>query len=903
MVGPIHSRQSGRPQACLRFALASLALLSAAGSASAQAARRFADGELAPLAKSLAAYLDARTKALGLETARQGLTTALDELARKDPPRDPLRHPADLGRAQWLSRGYGESKPRTGAVVTENLDLGSFSGGGLEIAYRLPKDYSPRTTAYPLILAIPDFDERPADHLRAQWILPELLDAAILVSPAMPSKGEEWTRVMVNGRPGGLSHALTALRIAGERFAVDFDRVYVAGRGKSVPAAISAGNYGPQLFAGVVGRAGDAGEQGPENFANLPVLFAGGGAKATAFQEAARSAGSELCTILPSGTELDVWTWMQAHPRQTFPTSVTVTPGDPFPTRAYWLRIAPTASDARVTAKADRSANTISIEGHGASLAILYLNDALLDLDRPVRVLANGVEQAHSVRRHFPTMLDLIYDGTSDPACVYVAEVACDLRESVAASSSGSAAAEDGEYAERLAAAGGDAAKLWELYVWCGSTQREARQEAVLRRLLRSQPDHAEARAALGHVQFEGRWFSSQAALERFQRSQDPETARSRGWVEHKGRWVHPDERALPGKGWVEDPETGLWLAPADQKRLQEGWVRQDLAWIRPEDAARFDDGLWWVDGEWLELASADRRHARIDNPWCIPDAEVLLFSAADRAVSLRAIREMGRALDDLRKVFGAEPALPLSVALLRDEEQYDRFAFGDPDGRRPATHAGRLHVIHSAFLAESGFPRAEGELSFQGMGVCYWDSQVPNGDLYGVHSARLAAGLSYVDALDPSPKAVRKALADGPGVEYYAAYHAEKLLPAWLRWGGPVYAERFFHDVSVGADGDPWWARRWSLDNLASRGGLRPSPEILAFKLDPENREDGLKLLIEAGLVVAFVVDGDCAPVKEAHAALKKGLVSGRPHANHGKALTEAVLAHRAELRAFAGL
>ena len=365
---------------------------------------------------------------------------------------------------------------------------------------------------------------------------------------------------------------------------------------------------------------------------------------------------------------------------------------------------------------------------------------------------------------------------------------------------------------------------------------------------------------------------------------------------------MHPDERALSVKGWVKDQETGLWLTPEDRKRLEDGWVRQDLDWIPPKDAARVDEGLWWVDGEWLELARANRRHASIDAMWRIPGAEVLLYSTADREVSLRAQRVMGQALLDLRRVFGAEPVLPLRVGMLRDEEQYDRFAFGDPDGRRLATHSGRLQVVHSAFFAESWFPRVDGKHEFTGMGICYWEAHVPNGDLYGVHAARLATGLSYAEALDPSPKAVRKAVTAGAGGDYYSAYQAEKQMPAWLRWGGAVYAERYFEDTTVAPDGDRWWARKWSLDNLRSRGGMRELGAVFAFRLDPDDRDDGLKLLLEAGLVVAFLVDGGCAPVAAEHAAFKKALASGRIDARGVTALTEAVRAHEKELRAFAG-
>jgi hypothetical protein len=201
------------------------------------------------------------------------------------------------------------------------------------------------------------------------------------------------------------------------------------------------------------------------------------------------------------------------------------------------------------------------------------------------------------------------------------------------------------------------------------------------------------------------------------------------------------------------------------------------------------------------------------------------------------------------------------------------------------------------------GVARIEGKPEFLGMGVCFWDALVPNGDLFGAHSARLAVGLSYGEALDPSPKAVRDAQGSGPQPSYYAAYQAEKVMPAWLRWGGAVYAERFFNDDTVAADGNAWWARDWSLDNLKRGGGVRPLSEILAFQLDPEDRKGAQKLLIEAGLVVAFIVDGNCAAVNAAHAEFKSALASGKLHPNDVKDLTEAVVAHEAELRAFAGI
>ncbi len=879
------------------------ALLSLAWLPDAQSFRERRDYDLAPLGESLRAYLEARTSTVGLDEAKAELVKTLDELRVEIGGGHPLARSIDVGHALWLSHAYAKQKVRGGKVDSDRLEVGSFRGDGLSYAYRVPRDYDPAERAYPLILAISDWDEKPEEHLRTHWSSSTIRDQAIVVCPEMPATREDWDRVMVNGRPGGLCHVLTALRIAGERFAVDFDRVYVAGRGKGVPAAVAAGNHCPHRFAGVIGRGGDVGALGPDNFENLPTWFAGAGAEATAFQKAAKEAGIDNCELHPTGGEEDVWPWILDHPRRTWPDRVTVVTGKPFPTRVGWLRIAPCAPDARAVAEIDREANSIRIDGEGISNATLYLNDELVDLDRPVTVVCNGVEQDASISRQLANTLDLIHDGTSDPASVYTAVAMFAASGEEAAASARGIPAPDPDYQRRLAEAGGAVEDLWALYEWCRSNDREEKAAAVLRRLLQTDPEHAAAREALGHRRFLDRWFTSDATLERFRRRQDEKAALARGHVKHKGIWMHPDERRLVNKGRVKDHETGQWLTVAERRRLAEGWVRQDLEWIPPEDAGRVDEGRWLVDGEWLDLAQANLRHARIDSMWRIPGPDVLLYSAADREVSLRAMAEMGRAIEDLNRVFGAEPMLPLPVAVLRDEEQYDQFAFGDPDGRRPATHTGRLQLIHSAFFSESWFPLVDGKREYRGMGACYWDALAPNGDLYGVHAARLAVGLSYVDALDPSPKAVRKAVSGGMEPDYYAAFREEKVLPAWLRYGGPVYAERYFHDERVAAGQDPWWPRKWSLDNLERLGGLRPLREVFEGRLDPDDREGGMRLLLEAGLVVAFVVDGECAPVVEAHTKLKRALASGKVGAGHVGGLTKALLEHEAELRTFAGV
>ena len=849
--------------------------------------------------KGVETYLEARSSGTDVQAVRADIVQLHAQLGESLGGVEPLRQFQELSRAVLEGRRSRAPKVRRGKVCEDVLAHGSFGRAGMELAYRIPKEYDPAARNYPLILAIPDAGQEPAAHLRSDWRHLELLEQAILVCPRMPEERTEWDRVMVEGRPGGLSHVLSALRFATERFAVDSDRIYVAGRGKGVPAAIAAGNYSPQRFAGIVGRAGDAGDLGPDNFENLPTYFAGGGARAAAFQEALREQGVDNCRLDPTGQEAQVWAWIEQHPRRTYPQAVRLVVGKPFPTRSYWLKVAPTAPDAWARGSIVRDTNTVRIESHGVSHVTLYLNDALVDLGRSVQLNINGVHRIFEPVRSLSLMLDGFLDGVSDPACIYVSEllVATDHASSEASADS----ALDKEFELRLAATRNDPEGLWELHSWCIARAGGRQAQKLLHRILLMDPDHEGARVALGYAGEPGFWFRSRAAYDRYRRGQEASVARGRGHVEFEGTWLHPEERSLAGRGWEKDWSTGQWTSRADRRRLAEGWARQDMLWIRPEEVPRLERGLWLADGEWVELDSANRRHSKIRSMWRIPTREVVLHSTADRSVSLNAIEHMGRAIEDLNKVFGLEPRLPLEVALLRDEEQYDRLAFGDPDGRRPATDAGRMHVVHSAYFAESWFVQADGKRAFQGMGVGFWDPLAPHGDAFGLHSARLALGLSYVDAIDPSPKTVKKAIAKGLGETYHEDFQAEKQLPAWLRIGAAVYAERYFFDAHTAEGGNPWWARDWSLENLSQRGGMRPLAQVLAFRFDPADRDASLRLLLEVGALVAFLVDGECAPVAEAHAELKQALVAGRLHANRVEALTAALLQHENQLRGFA--
>ncbi|QGJ72173.1 Hypothetical protein PBC10988_38900 [Planctomycetales bacterium 10988] len=102
----------------------------------------------------------------------------------------------------------------------------------------------------------------------------------------------------------------------------------------------------------------------------------------------------------------------------------------------------------------------------------------------------------------------------------------------------------------------------WELAEWCRENQLRDQREKHLRRILELDPDHKDARKALGYSQENGRWMTQKEMME------------SRGYVLHGGRWRLPQEIELMEgrekreraereyyrkfkmwRRWLEDPE------------------------------------------------------------------------------------------------------------------------------------------------------------------------------------------------------------------------------------------------------------------------------------------------------------------------------------------------------------
>ncbi len=119
-----------------------------------------------------------------------------------------------------------------------------------------------------------------------------------------------------------------------------------------------------------------------------------------------------------------------APPRVPYPPEVAHTLLDPGAGRAYWLQVQDfeyleaLGTPSRIIARVDREANAVLLSGRGVHAVELYLNDEILDLDRPVELRFEGstLRRRVQVRRSLTTLLEN-FARNPDPDALYPAMI------------------------------------------------------------------------------------------------------------------------------------------------------------------------------------------------------------------------------------------------------------------------------------------------------------------------------------------------------------------------------------------------------------------------------------------------------------------------------------------------
>jgi predicted peptidase len=230
---------------------------------------------------------------------------------------------------------------------------------------------------------------------------------------------------------------------------VDPDRVYVMGYSAGGDGVYQIGPRMADRWAAAAMMAGHPNDASPLNLRNLPfALQVGGNDAAYNRNKVAAEWGEKLAKLHkddPGGYDtffkihegkghwMDLedkaaLPWMAKFKRKSIPDRVVWRQSDGTD-RLYWLAVPPGEAKTGSVVIASREGQTITIiSAEKVSKLLIRLDDRMLDLDKPVKVLRDGKVLFEGTVKRTAAMMAKTLSGRGDPGLVFDAEVSVELK-------------------------------------------------------------------------------------------------------------------------------------------------------------------------------------------------------------------------------------------------------------------------------------------------------------------------------------------------------------------------------------------------------------------------------------------------------------------------------------------
>jgi len=472
------------------------------------------------------------------------------------------------------------------------------------------------------------------------------------------------------------------------------------------------------------------------------------------------------------------------------------------------------------------------------------------------------------------------------------------------------------EVGQKIAAAGDDVAKLTELAAALTEEGDKKAARKVHAKIVELDPDNEASHKALRHHNYDGKWFKSYAELSKYRREEAKRMLEEHGKVRFNDEWVPQEDLPYLRMNWIK--LDGEWVSQAKLDREKDvaqkeadGWKQQpDLVWLSPDEQPKhFDEHLWKCGEEWLIGDAVDEYHGEIGQWWTVPGEHFVMYTTNDWEDGTWIRWWADQIYPDLVRAYGIVPEGKPVFFVLKTIAQYNDFAAGNQGAGRPPSEIDGFSSLHYSFFAESNFQATIGAdgtptPEYLGAGVAYWDSEDPAVGPWGQYAVRHAAAHSFAEAIDPSWNAISQIVSNPGAQPSTSGFWGEKQIPKWMRYGVAAYCERYLEANRAGLEGDPWQLRNWAIGDLVSKDDQIDELEmIFAFNLDLNDIEGSGRMIQEAGLLCAFMLDGECGPVAAAHGKFKQTLKAGKGTEEAVTELQTAISENEDALRSWAGL
>ena len=465
----------------------------------------------------------------------------------------------------------------------------------------------------------------------------------------------------------------------------------------------------------------------------------------------------------------------------------------------------------------------------------------------------------------------------------------------------------------KIAAAGKDVQKLLELAASLAAGPQADAAAKVYKRVLELDSSNEAAHKGLRHQLYDKKWFESFAELSKYKR-EEAAKMKEKGLARFKDSWVPEADLPFMNMGWVQG-RNGTWQNPVEVARAKQyadfdaqgyRFRADDSSWVAPDDFPKWEALQWKCGKDWVDMAKANEFHSKPEQAWKLAGEHFDVQTTLDWDGANLARWHAEKSYPELVRIFGVEPTRRPGFVVVNGLAQYNQVAGNNP----LLPEAEGYSSLHGAYFADLFFDVNAKPPQFEGCGVSYWARNDPKDGSWGPLWARWAAAQSFVETIDPSWGAVGERIAAGGAMEdaaFVAAFWTEKSVPKWLRYGAASYVERYMKDPTVAEGADPWGIRTFAFGAVKKAGGLRKLDDVFAFALNINDVPGSTRLYDEAGVVVAYMMDGTNGDkgIAAKHDAFKNALGSGKPAdvKTAATALQAELAKHDADIRKFAGL
>jgi len=370
------------------------------------------DSDHKSFGRLVGSYFDALSEEKGINEALNKVLSQIESKEKSLRGQKLLASPADW---EQIFRLVTEDRLKETMKKKGEPTATKLSGNDIEVnaAYCAPKK-NPKG-AVPLLLVAIENGQDPVEHLKTAWSEQAMRDGAFLVAIELMSDTQSWGVFGSPSAPGGPYQIMTALSVLQREFPIDFNNRFLAGVGKAYAAVEATATAFPHLFAGVIGL-GEVGGSDPANLANfrtLPTLLLSGSEGAKGIESKIQELGFGNCSVMPEAGAAQVWEWMGKTPRVAYPTQISYSPRFDDARVVHWLSLQgfQAKENPHIEAKADKDSNTITIDAEKIAELVVWLNDELVDLEKPVKFVVNGVQHEQTVERNAPSMIQNQYSG------------------------------------------------------------------------------------------------------------------------------------------------------------------------------------------------------------------------------------------------------------------------------------------------------------------------------------------------------------------------------------------------------------------------------------------------------------------------------------------------------------